>query len=134
MAGVSWQRKWAVQTAARAAGDQGARARKRERPASERPKQTVRCKPEQVATSRQSSSPSSTVTKYGNWGWLKQERKRSAKWRKRRSAHIMGVGIGLLRGRESVSATFLYPVGRYACNLSAEGAIRLEKCKSSGIV
>src|SRR3954471_10479496 len=111
MAGASCWRKWTVQTAATAAGAQGARARKRERPASERPKQTARCKPEQVAASRQSSTASSTVTKYWAWGWLKQERNRAANWRKRGSAHIMGVGIVVLQGTESVSATFLYPVG-----------------------
>src|SRR5947208_10995746 len=97
-AGASWRRKWAVHTPARSALDQGARARKRERPARERPKQTARCKPEQVAASRQSNRASSTVTKYCNWGLLKQERKQSANWRKRGSAHIMGVGIVVLQG------------------------------------
>ncbi len=52
-----------------------------------------------------------------NWGLLKQERKAWANWRKRGSAHIMGVGIVVLQGAETVSATFLYSVGRYACNL-----------------
>ena len=82
---------------------------------------TLLSTPESVRFPSHSIIPSSTVTKYWYCGLVKTERKRSAKWHTSSSRHIIGCGIGHLRGFKRC-VFFLIPHGVLFCYLLPKSA------------